>query len=1197
MCFREKFCTFVSNLLGMDRERPNKVIGWIPVLVLLLMQVACTPPHKQEVDVYNDRAYNLHYRNIDSVRYYAQKAMKLSEKYRTGKAEALNNLAFVDLMRMHYSQAYAKLDSVSKCTDDQVELLVADIQLMRLCQRESHNKEFYDYHEQALKRMRRINEDEKFLSQRQKRRMVYARSEFYLVTSTYYYYVGLEQPSVMAIRKINQDGEIQTDMGQFLAYLYNVGAGGIITEGSQEEINQQEFDYLMRCYMLARQHNYPFWEANSLQSLSEHLLIKRNRDKLLQDNLPAMKFINLDYMPDSLLAGNLAQRSLEIFKKYGDVYQTAGSYRTLASCYWQIKDYPSAIICLQNALGRNSYINQAPDLVASIREQLSVVYSSVNDKQGSDYNRNIYLDLQEQTRQDRYLESRAGQLERTSQQLNLMIGAVGFSILVILGLLVLFHYLRRRNHKQDALGSLLVPLEQWRQYNERYMEQLEDKYEEVSEQLAVSKLHLVDNKKKNLEQRTKVSLANNVMPLIDRMLHEIDKLKQGNEEEGIREERYTYIRELTDKINELNTTLTEWIQLRQGSLSLHIESFPLQQVFDIVRKGRMGFQLKGISLEVEETATVVKADRVLTLFMVNTLSDNARKFTETGGKVTIRAAEGADYVEVSVSDTGVGLTAEQAEHIFDRKIIRDQDGSNSHGFGLANCNGIINKYHKISQIFSVCKIGVESVVGKGSRFYFRLPKGVSRFILLFFMLSAFSLKGWTGAVHANGKSIAIAKNDYMALAGIYADSAYFSNVNGNYRQTLFYADTCRYYLNKYYKQLRPSGNLLMEKMASQTSMPAEIKWFHDSIPMNYNIILDIRNESAVAALALHEWDLYRYNNSVYTHLFKEKSADNTLGEYCRMMMKSETNKNVAIALLILFLLSIFPVYYVMYYRHRLFYQFCIERVKHINTVLLSDVRVEQKLANVEVIASDRFPDRLKNIIVQIQGALATSVEKSRKSQANIELLEDEARCVEYENEKLHVSNSILDNCLSTLKHETMYYPSRIRQLVEDDGTHLSAIDELANYYKELYSILSQQVMSQVETIKLVSKPLSVKDFIDGCRIDGSTVGFPSVIGEPDQLRFLFDILYSKNKNQPLRLSAEERKGGYVVFHVLLNTLSLSDEECRNLFSLADKDLLFCICRQIARENGEATNRRGCGVTASKVEGGTMVHVILPKAAD
>ena len=49
--------------------------------------------------------------------------------------------------------------------------------------------------------------------------------------------------------------------------------------------------------------------------------VAQYRDKLIQDNLPAMKFINTDLMPDSLLAGNLAQRSLEIFQKYGDVYQ------------------------------------------------------------------------------------------------------------------------------------------------------------------------------------------------------------------------------------------------------------------------------------------------------------------------------------------------------------------------------------------------------------------------------------------------------------------------------------------------------------------------------------------------------------------------------------------------------------------------------------------------------------------------------------------------------------------------------------------------------------------------------------------------------------------------------------------------------------------------------------------------------------
>lgn len=104
--------------------------------------------------------------------------------------------------------------------------------------------------------------------------------------------------------------------------------------------------------------------------------------------------LNPDNMPDSLLAGYLAQKSAGMFSAYGDIYQTAGSIRTLAKCFWGIKDYKSALYWLDSALHLdNGKTRQTPDLVASIREQLSIVYSSLNDKHNSDINRNIYLDL------------------------------------------------------------------------------------------------------------------------------------------------------------------------------------------------------------------------------------------------------------------------------------------------------------------------------------------------------------------------------------------------------------------------------------------------------------------------------------------------------------------------------------------------------------------------------------------------------------------------------------------------------------------------------------------------------------------------------------------------------------------------------------------------------------------------------------
>ncbi|WP_048799749.1 sensor histidine kinase, partial [Segatella buccae] len=121
----------------------------------------------------------------------------------------------------------------------------------------------------------------------------------------------------------------------------------------------------------------------------------------------------------------------------------------------------------------------------------------------------------------------------------------------------------------------------------------------------------------------------------------------------------------------------------------------LQLLFNVVKKGKMSFLLKGITLKIDDTQAVVKADRTLTLFMVNTIADNARKFTGSGGEVHIYAQETDEYVEIRIEDTGKGMDGEQLSHIFDHTY------TGGHGFGLLNCKGIIEKYKKISTLFKV----------------------------------------------------------------------------------------------------------------------------------------------------------------------------------------------------------------------------------------------------------------------------------------------------------------------------------------------------------------------------------------------------------------------------------------------------------------------------------------------------------------
>lgn len=84
----------------------------------------------------------------------------------------------------------------------------------------------------------------------------------------------------------------------------------------------------------------------------------------------------------------------------------------------------------------------------------------------------------------------------------------------------------------------------------------------------------------------------------------------------------------------------------------------------------------------------------------------------------------------------------------------------------------------------------------------------------------------------------------------------------------------------------------------------------------------------MAALALHQWSLYQSNNKVYTQLFREISADNTLDIYVHTMQQSENSKTVAVVLLILLLLQLPLAYYLLYYRHVLSYRFAmIEQTK------------------------------------------------------------------------------------------------------------------------------------------------------------------------------------------------------------------------------------------------------------------------------
>ncbi len=1146
------------NISSMSKRFPRWRHFFVFIALMCLAFSSCIDKrHAANINDLNATSYYYHYRNLDSTLHYATLAFEGSTSYGSGRAEAMNNKAFVCIARMEYDRAKALLDSIETATSNTVELLIADVQQMRICQRESNNKDFYRYRERALNRLSRIAAERSSLDEHNAQRLVYGESELHIVETAYFYYVGLDSLAQEAMSNIDPNGELKTDTAQLLNYFYNMGSGGLMHSESHEDIINSEMQWLLRCYQVADRTDNPYWKANSLQAISEHMENEADADLIIKNYATLQQMVSEG---KELSARVFAEQALDLFEEYGDVYQTAGSLRTLGECYFAKGMYEDALDCLNEALMRDTIIFKAPDLVASIREQLSMTYSALDEKPLSDYNRNIYLDLQEDTRQDRQWEARAEQLTRSSSQVNRFLAAVGIvALLVMLMLSAVYRQMKSRGKKYTDV-DILSPLVNWTEDNKNALRKKRETRDELIDAENVLRQKIVDNRQLNIEQRAKVSYVMGLRPLIDRAVREIELLKDDDDE------RREYISELFAKITDYNNSLTRWIEMRRGEFNLQVESFRLEELFTLIRNSSFAYKKDGIDLIVKPTDAVVKADKALTLFMINTLSDNARKFTPAGGEVVVDSEVSDKYIEISVADTGCGMSKEQVSRLFDHKRIVDQEltsqsfSQSSHGFGLLNCKGIIEKYKKTSQIFHVCEMLVESEVGKGSRISFRLPRG--RIIGLILMLLSFSSGfSFDNMLH------------YDKL-NAYADSAYNCNVVGDYSNTLVYADSCRAIINEHIHSLYPNKEAFMSSINYTSDTPAEIEWFREGISLDYNTILSIRNECAVAALALHDWDLYNYNNKVYTQLFREMSTDTSIPTFVKIIERSRANKNIAIALFVILTITLVFIFYIYYHRKRMTLESMVDRVGKINNLIKSDDDLSEKASRLSQIWNPKGHGALDDIVRQSISDINTVVEESCALDDDIELRSDVVRSLTFENNRLHVSNNVLDNCLSTLKHETMYFPARLQMLINENSKNdVESIRELAIYYRDLYSILSQQAVRQTQ-----------------------------VSVHPDHyiISYLMELLTKLNNNTKPRIEEHSIDNTYTRVDVIMDEMKVSETDARQLFTSDTIDFRFLICRQIMREIGEWTGFRGCGINARREESDAdnpstlTIEIIIPQ---
>ncbi|MBN1181980.1 MAG: PAS domain-containing protein [Bacteroidales bacterium] len=164
--------------------------------------------------------------------------------------------------------------------------------------------------------------------------------------------------------------------------------------------------------------------------------------------------------------------------------------------------------------------------------------------------------------------------------------------------------------------------------------------------------------------------------------------------------------------------LLQWARTQTNEIKYVPETI---NVFQIVNENigllTASAKKKNISLTSElEENTKAYADKQMVYAVIRNLINNALKFTKSGGKVMVTSKNTEKYVEISVSDTGLGIREEDIDKLFRIDKFHSTTGTSGEtgtGLGLIICSEFIKK--------NGGKMNVTSELGKGSTFTFTLP--------------------------------------------------------------------------------------------------------------------------------------------------------------------------------------------------------------------------------------------------------------------------------------------------------------------------------------------------------------------------------------------------------------------------------------------------------------------------------------------
>jgi signal transduction histidine kinase len=193
-------------------------------------------------------------------------------------------------------------------------------------------------------------------------------------------------------------------------------------------------------------------------------------------------------------------------------------------------------------------------------------------------------------------------------------------------------------------------------------------------------------------------------------------------QQGMPEELYQeFLQDISkeiDRENNIITDLLELVRMEKSTAEVNISSVNINEIVEtILRRLKPIAESKNIELIFESFRPVIAdVDEIKFASVVNNLVENAIKYNNTDGTVTTSLNSDHQYFYLKVTDTGIGISEEAQERVFERFFrvdkarTRETGGS---GLGLAITKEIVDKHHG--------SIKVHSKEGEGTTFTVRIP--------------------------------------------------------------------------------------------------------------------------------------------------------------------------------------------------------------------------------------------------------------------------------------------------------------------------------------------------------------------------------------------------------------------------------------------------------------------------------------------